>query len=62
MGGIQVLGANKIGAGQNLAASMMNNSSTVENPTTENNPHYTLLGMTAVTGLVDAAWTFPSCH
>jgi hypothetical protein len=35
MGGIQVLGANKIDAGQNIAASMMNNSSTVGNPTAE---------------------------
>jgi hypothetical protein len=32
MDGIQVLGANKIDAGQNIAASIMNNSSTVGNP------------------------------
>jgi hypothetical protein len=32
MDGIQVLGASKIDAGQNIAASMMNNSSTVGNP------------------------------
>jgi uncharacterized membrane protein YoaK (UPF0700 family) len=33
---------------------MMNNSSTVGNPTAEKKTHYALLGMTAVTGLVDA--------
>jgi hypothetical protein len=47
MDGIQVLGANKIDAGQNIAASMMNNSSTVDNPTAEKKAHYALLGMTA---------------
>jgi hypothetical protein len=41
-------------AGQNIAASMMNNSSAVGNPTAEKKAHYALLGMTAVTGLVDA--------
>jgi uncharacterized membrane protein YoaK (UPF0700 family) len=33
---------------------MMNNSSTLGNPTAEKKAHYPLLGMTAVTGLVDA--------
>jgi uncharacterized membrane protein YoaK (UPF0700 family) len=54
MGGIQVLGANRIDAGENLTASTMNNSSTVGNPTAEKIAPYVLLGMTAVTGLVDA--------
>ena len=54
MGRIQVLGANRIDAGENLAASIMNNSSTVGNPTAEKIAPYVLLGMTAVTGLVDA--------
>jgi uncharacterized membrane protein YoaK (UPF0700 family) len=54
MDGIQVLGANKIDAGQNIAASLMNNSSTVGNPTAEKKAQYALLGMTAVTGLIDA--------
>ena len=51
---IQVLGANRIDAGENLATSIMNNSSTVGNPTAEKIAPYVLLGMTAVTGLVDA--------
>jgi len=54
MDGIQVLGANKIDAGQNIAASMMNNSSTVANPAAEKTAQYALLGMTGVTGLIDA--------
>jgi uncharacterized membrane protein YoaK (UPF0700 family) len=54
MDGIQVLGANKIDAGQNIAPSMKNNSSTVGNPAVEKKAQYALLGMTAVTGLVDA--------
>jgi len=54
MGRIQVLGANWIDAGESLAASIMNNSSTVCNPTAEKIAPYVLLGMTAVTGLVDA--------
>jgi uncharacterized membrane protein YoaK (UPF0700 family) len=54
MGRIQVLGANRIDAGENLAASIMNNSSTVGNPTAEKIAPYVLPGMTAVTGLVDA--------
>jgi uncharacterized membrane protein YoaK (UPF0700 family) len=54
MDGIQVLGANKIDAGQSIAANMMNNSSTVGNPAAEKKAQYALLGMTAVTGLVDA--------
>jgi uncharacterized membrane protein YoaK (UPF0700 family) len=45
---IQVLGAN------NLAAGMMNTSSTDDNPTAEKIAPYALLGMTLVTGLVDA--------
>jgi uncharacterized membrane protein YoaK (UPF0700 family) len=54
MDGIQVLGANKIDAGQSIAASMMNSSSTVGNPAAEKTAQYALLGMTAVTGLIDA--------
>jgi uncharacterized membrane protein YoaK (UPF0700 family) len=54
MDGIQVLGANKIDAGQSIAASMINNSSTVGNPAAEKTAQYALLGMTAVTGLIDA--------
>jgi len=54
MDGIQVLGAIKVDAGQNIAASMMNNSSTGGNPAADKKVHYALLGMTAVTGLVDA--------
>jgi len=54
MGRIQVLGANGIDAGESLAAGIMNNSSTVGNPTAEKIAPYVLLGMTAVTGLVDA--------
>jgi uncharacterized membrane protein YoaK (UPF0700 family) len=60
MDGIQVLGAssnaaneNKIDAGENVTAGMMNNS-TGANPTAEKIAPYALLGMTAVTGLVDA--------
>jgi uncharacterized membrane protein YoaK (UPF0700 family) len=45
---------NKIDAGENLTASMMNNFSTVGNPAVEKIAPYVLLGMTAVTGLVDA--------
>ena len=45
---------NKIDAGENLTAGMMNNSSTGGNPTAEKIAPYVLLGMTAVTGLVDA--------
>jgi uncharacterized membrane protein YoaK (UPF0700 family) len=45
---IQVLGAN------NLSAGVLNNSSTGDNPTAEKITLYALLGMTVVTGLVDA--------
>jgi uncharacterized membrane protein YoaK (UPF0700 family) len=44
----------KIDAGKNLAAGVMNSSSTGGNPTAEKIVPYALLGMTAVTGLVDA--------
>src|SRR6266446_9075816 len=46
--------ANKIDAGKNPTAGMMNRSSTGGNPTAEKIAPYVLLGMTAVTGLVDA--------
>ncbi len=45
---------NKIDAGKNTTAGMMNNSLTSANPTAEKIAPYVLLGMTAVTGLVDA--------
>ncbi|HET9378422.1 MAG TPA: YoaK family protein [Chthoniobacterales bacterium] len=45
---------NTIDAGKNPAAAMMNSSSTSSNPTAEKIAPYLLLGMTAVTGLVDA--------
>jgi uncharacterized membrane protein YoaK (UPF0700 family) len=45
---------NKIDSGENLTAGIMNNSSTGGNPTAEKIAPYVLLGMTAVTGLVDA--------
>jgi uncharacterized membrane protein YoaK (UPF0700 family) len=45
---------NKIDAGKNPTAGMMNSSSTGGNPTAEKIAAYVLLGMTAVTGLVDA--------
>jgi uncharacterized membrane protein YoaK (UPF0700 family) len=51
---IQVLGANKIDAEENLATGIVNNPSTIGNPTAEKIARYALLGMTAVTGLVDA--------
>jgi uncharacterized membrane protein YoaK (UPF0700 family) len=54
MDGIQVLGANEIDAVQNIPASMKNNSSTVGNPAAVKKAQYALLGMTAVTGLIDA--------
>jgi len=60
MDGIQVLGhgvtrnENKIDAGENPMAGTLNNSSTGANPTAEKIAPYVLLGMTAVTGLVDA--------
>jgi len=54
MDGIQVLGANEIDAVRNIAASMKNNSSAVGNPAAEKKAQYALLGMTAVTGLIDA--------
>ena len=53
MDGIQVLGANQIDAGKDISASIMNNSSTVGNPTAEKEAHGALLAMRAVTGLVD---------
>src|ERR1700720_1761236 len=48
MDGIQVLNPN------NLASAMMNQPSTGDNPAAEKIVPYALLGMTAVTGLVDA--------
>jgi uncharacterized membrane protein YoaK (UPF0700 family) len=45
---------NKIDSGENLTADIMSNSSTGGNPTAEKIAPYVLLGMTAVTGLVDA--------
>lgn len=43
-----------IGSGEKTTASMINDSSTSANPTAEKIAPYVLLGMTAVTGLVDA--------
>src|SRR5712675_1725582 len=45
---------NKIDSGENLTADIMSNSSTGGHPTAEKIAPYVLLGMTAVTGLVDA--------
>jgi len=45
---------NKIDAGKNTTAGMMNNSLTSAKPAAEKIAPYVLLGMTAVTGLVDA--------
>jgi uncharacterized membrane protein YoaK (UPF0700 family) len=45
---------NKISTGRNTIAAMMNNSATSANPRAEKVALYVLVGMTAVTGLVDA--------
>ena len=45
---------NEIDTGKNPTAGMMNSSSTGGNPTAEKIAPYALLGMTALTGLVDA--------
>jgi len=45
---------NKIDAGKNTVAGVMNDSLTSSNPTAEKIVPYVLLGMTVVTGLVDA--------